>query len=58
MTYQTMISEHDTSLVYVFYTTTEEYIRHNDTVSKQIWKHPKYKQCNTIHHIITERREP
>ena len=53
-TIQTTILDFDTTICVVYYTDYHQYERHRHTIIKQIFQHKKYKEIQSIRHVIDD----
>ena len=50
--YQTTISQHDKSIMWVYYTSLKDYERHHHTAITEVFKHQRYKDVTLIIHKL------
>ena len=50
--YQSTISQHDKSIMWIYYTSLANYKRYHHTAITEVFKHPKHKEIKTIIHKL------
>ena len=50
--YQSTISQHDKSIMWIYYMSLKNYERHHHTAIAEVFKHPKHKEIKTIIHKL------